>query len=95
MVAHLVDERLSNLQYDDYTILFVEHDIKKTNNLTLIYSAFEQLWGLNINLCKSDFFFNVAQDNTNLFADFFWLRVRLFSYLIFWYYDSLSETYKR
>jgi hypothetical protein len=39
-----------------YTILFMEHDLEKAQNLKLILSAFEQLSGLKINFHKSELF---------------------------------------
>jgi hypothetical protein len=46
VIPHIVDGGLSILQYADDTILFMEHDLEKAQNLTLILSAFEQLSGL-------------------------------------------------
>jgi hypothetical protein len=46
VVSHLVDDRLSILQYADDTIIFMEDDLE----------TFEQLSGLKINFHKSDFF---------------------------------------
>jgi hypothetical protein len=51
-----VDGDLSILQYADDTILFMEHDLEKAQNLKLILSAFEQLSGLKINFHKSELF---------------------------------------
>jgi hypothetical protein len=43
VIPHLVDGGLSILQYANDTILFMEHDLEKAQNLKLILSAFEQL----------------------------------------------------
>jgi hypothetical protein len=56
VIPHLVDEGLSILQYADDTILFMEHDLEKAQNLKLVLSAFEQLSGLKINFHKSELF---------------------------------------
>jgi hypothetical protein len=41
VVPHLVDGRLSILQYADDTILFMEHDLEKARNFKLILAAFK------------------------------------------------------
>jgi hypothetical protein len=56
VILHLVEDGLLNLQYADDTILFMEHDLKKTRNMKLLLSAFEELSGLKINLYKSEVF---------------------------------------
>jgi hypothetical protein len=72
VIPHLVDGGLSNLQYADDTILFIEHDLEKARNLKLILEAFEQLSGLKINFHKSELFcFGEAQDLAALYADLF------------------------
>jgi hypothetical protein len=72
LVPHVVDRGLSILQYADDTILFMEHDTKKAQNLKLILAAFEQLSGLNINFHKSElFYFGEAQQEAGIYADIF------------------------
>jgi hypothetical protein len=72
VIPHLVDEGLSILQYANDTILFMEHDLEKAQNLKLIHSAFEQLLGLKINFHKSELFcFGEAQDEVNAYAELF------------------------
>jgi hypothetical protein len=44
LIPHLVNGGLSILQYADDTILFMEHDIEKAQNLKLILVTFEQLF---------------------------------------------------
>ena len=56
VVPHLVDGGLSILQYADDTILFMEHDLDKAQNLKLLLSAFEQMSGLKINFHKGELF---------------------------------------
>jgi hypothetical protein len=64
--------QLSILQYADDTILFMEHDLDKTQNLKLILSAFEQLSGLKINFYKSELFcFGEALNVVNAYATLF------------------------
>jgi hypothetical protein len=72
VIPHLVDGGLSVLQYADDTILFMEHDLEKAQNLKLILVAFEQLLGLKINFHKSELFcFGEAQDAATLYAELF------------------------
>ena len=62
VIAHLIDDGLSILQYADDTILFMDHDLEKAINLKLLLCAFEQLSGLKINFHKSEIFcFGEAQ----------------------------------
>jgi hypothetical protein len=56
VIPYLVDDGLSILQYADDTIIFMNHDLEKANNLKLILCAFEQLSGLKINFHKSEIF---------------------------------------
>jgi hypothetical protein len=51
-----VEGGVSILQYDDDTILFMEHDLDKALNMKLILCIFEQLSGLKINFHKSEIF---------------------------------------
>jgi hypothetical protein len=68
VIPHLVDGGLSILQYADDTILFMEHDLEKAQNLKLILSAFEQLSGLKINFHKSELFcFGEALNEVNAY----------------------------
>jgi hypothetical protein len=72
LIPHLVDGGLSILQYVDDTILFMEHDLEKAQNLKLILSAFELLSGLKINFHESELFcFGKAQDEVNAYAELF------------------------
>ncbi|WP_428739598.1 reverse transcriptase domain-containing protein, partial [Sulfurimonas sp.] len=57
IVPHLVADGISILQYADDTIIFMNHDLQKANNLKLILCAFEQLSGLKINFYKSEIFY--------------------------------------
>jgi hypothetical protein len=43
LIPHLVEGRVSILQYDDDTILFMEYDLAKAINMELILFIFEQL----------------------------------------------------
>ena len=56
LVPHLVDGGLSILQYADDTLLFMDHDLQKAENLKLLLLAFEQVSGLKINYHKSELF---------------------------------------
>jgi hypothetical protein len=41
VIPHLIDGGLSILQYADDTILFMDHDLEKAQNLKLILASFE------------------------------------------------------
>jgi hypothetical protein len=56
VVPHLVDDRLSILQYTDDTIIFMEHDLGNAKNLKLLLCAFEKLSDLKINFHKAELF---------------------------------------
>lgn len=56
LVPHLVERRLSILQYADDTILFMKDDLDQAKNLKLVLRAFEKLSGLKINFHKSEMF---------------------------------------
>jgi hypothetical protein len=72
VIPHLVDGGLSILWYADDTILFMEHDLEKAQNLKLILAAFEQLSCLKINFHKSELFcFGDAQDSAASNAELF------------------------
>ena len=45
VVPHLVDGGIFILQYADDTILFLEHNLEKAQNMKLLLYAFEQLSG--------------------------------------------------
>jgi hypothetical protein len=60
------------LQYANDTILFMEHDLEKAQNLKLILSAFEQLSGLKINFHKSELFcFGEALNEVSAYDNLF------------------------
>jgi hypothetical protein len=72
VIPYLIDAGLSILQYADDTILFMEHDLEKAQNLKLMLAAFEQLLGLRNNFHKSELFcFGEAQDSAALFTELF------------------------
>jgi hypothetical protein len=72
VIPHLVDGGLSILRYADDTILLMEHDLEKAQNLKLILAVFEQLSCLKINFHKGELFcFGEAQDSAALNAELF------------------------
>jgi hypothetical protein len=74
MISHLDDGGLSILQYTNDTILFMEHDLEKAQNLKLILTAFKQLSGLKINFYESKLFcFGDAKDAASSYAEL-WTR---------------------
>jgi hypothetical protein len=67
-----VDGGLSILQYVGDTILFMEHDVDKAQNLELILSLFEQLSRLKINFHTSELFcFSEALNKANAYSNLF------------------------
>jgi hypothetical protein len=56
IIPHLVDEGLLVLQYADDTVIFVDNDLEKAQNMKILLCAFEQLSGLKINFHKSKLF---------------------------------------
>jgi hypothetical protein len=72
IVPHLVQDGISILQYADDTIIFMDHDLKKAQNMKLLLCAFEQVSGLKINFHKSELFcFGEAQDVADQYAEMF------------------------
>jgi hypothetical protein len=41
IVPHLVDDEISILQYADDTIIFMDHDLHKAQNMKLLLCTFE------------------------------------------------------
>jgi hypothetical protein len=75
-VPHLVDDGISILQYADDTIIFMDHDLDKAQNMKLLLCAFEQVSGLKINFHKSELYcFGEAQEATNQYAEMFCCRI--------------------
>ena len=72
VVAHLVDDGLSILQYADDTILFMDHNLEQAHNMRTILCAFEQLSGLKINFHKSEIFcFGEAKNCESQYMELF------------------------
>jgi hypothetical protein len=80
IVPHLVDDGISILQYVDDTIIFMDHDLHKAQNMNLLLCAFEQVSGLKINFHKSElFFFGEAQEVADQYAEMLGCRIGEFS----------------
>jgi hypothetical protein len=72
IVPHLVEDGILILQYADDTIIFMDHDIDKAQNMKLLLCAFKQVSGLKINFHKSElFYFGEAQDVADQYAKMF------------------------
>jgi hypothetical protein len=56
VVPHLANDGISILQYTDDTIIFMDHDLDKAQNMKLLLRAFEQVLSLKINFHKSKLF---------------------------------------
>lgn len=52
LVPHLISNGVAILQYADDTILCLQHDLEKANNLKLLLYLFELMSGLKINFRK-------------------------------------------
>jgi len=61
------------LQYVDDTILFLEDDLVKANNLKQVLCAFENLSGLKINFHKSGLFSFGKTKKGKLLCEFVWV----------------------
>jgi hypothetical protein len=96
IVPHLVDNGISILQYADDTIIFMDHDLHKAQNMKLLLCAFEQVSGLKINFHKSELFcFGEAQEVADQYAEMLGCRIGEFplTYLgIPIHYRKLSNT---
>jgi hypothetical protein len=96
IVLHLVDIGILILQYADDTIIFMDHDLDKTQNMKLLLCAFEQVSGLKINFHKSELFcFGEVQEVADQSAEMFGYRIGefLLTYLgIPIHYRKLSNT---
>jgi hypothetical protein len=72
VVPHLVDDGLSILQYADDTLIFMDHDLDKAQNMKLLLCAFEQALGLKINFHKSELLcFGQAQNEVEQYTTLF------------------------
>jgi hypothetical protein len=72
LILHLVDGGLSILQYTDDTMIFMDHDLVKAENIKPLLLAFEQVSGLKINYHKSEVFcFGQARDEEPHYIDLF------------------------
>jgi hypothetical protein len=72
IVPHLVEDGISILQYTDDTIIFIDHDLDKAQNMKLLLCAFKQVSWLKINFHKSELFcFGEAQDVADQYAEMF------------------------
>jgi hypothetical protein len=71
-----VDDGISILQYADDTIIFMDHDLDKAQNMKLLLCAFEQVSRLKTNFHKSELFcFGEAQEVADQYAKMFGCRI--------------------
>ena len=60
------------MQYADDTLLFLENNLEKANNLKWLLICFEQMSGMKINYDKSDLLtMGLGEDEANCFAKVF------------------------
>jgi hypothetical protein len=72
IVPHLVDDGISILQHVDNTIIFMDHDMDKAQNMKLLLCAFEHVSVLKINFHKSELFcFGEAEEVIDQYAELF------------------------
>ena len=77
IIPHLIDDGLSILQYDDDTVIFLDHDIDLAKNIKLLLCVFKQLSGLKINNHKSDIFcFGQARECEEQYSQLFGCKLR-------------------
>jgi hypothetical protein len=92
LVPHLVDGSLSILQYADDTILFLEDDVRKANNLKQILCAFENLSGLKINFHKSEILcFGKTKEKADQYVGLFGCKERKMPFR----YMGISMSHKK
>jgi hypothetical protein len=81
LVLRLVQDGLSILQYVDDTLLFLDHDLVKAENMKLIMLAFEQVSDLNINYHKRKLYcFGQATEAEDLYRSLFCCRKGIFPF---------------
>jgi hypothetical protein len=81
LIPHLVDGGVSIPQYDDNTIIFMQHDLEKALNMKLILCIFEQLSGLKINFHKSKVFcFGKVKDDKQDYRSIFGCEIGAFPF---------------
>jgi hypothetical protein len=56
VVPHLVEWDLLVLQYEDDTVVFMDHSLEHACTVKLLLTTFEQMLGLKINFHKSELF---------------------------------------
>jgi hypothetical protein len=72
LIPQLIHGGLSILQYADDTLIFMDHDLTKAENIKHLLIAFEQVSGLRINFHKSELFcFGQARDEESQYINLF------------------------
>ena len=72
LMLQVVDGGIISLQYADDTLLFLENNLEKANNLKWLLICFEQMSGMKINYDKSDLLtIGLEEDEANCFAKIF------------------------
>jgi hypothetical protein len=72
LIPHLVNGRVSILQYADDKIIFMENNLEKALNMKLILYFFEQLSSLKINVHKIEIYcFGQAKELEDSYRDLF------------------------
>jgi hypothetical protein len=72
IVPYLIPRDLSILQYADDTVIFLDHNLDHAQNINLLLTVFEQLFGLKINFHKSELFcYGMAKDHELQYSHLF------------------------
>ena len=72
LMPQVVDGGIISLQYADDTLLFLENNLEKANNLKWLLICFEQMSGMKINYDKSDLLtIGLEENEANCFAKIF------------------------
>jgi hypothetical protein len=76
LLPHIIDGGVISLQYADDTLLFLEDDLEKANNLKWLLLCYEQMIGMRINFDKSDILaIGVEESRTQNFSKIFCCKV--------------------
>jgi hypothetical protein len=72
LLPQVIEGGIISLQYADDTLLFLDNNLEKANNLKWLLVCFEQMSGMKINYDKSDLLtIGLEEDEANCFAQIF------------------------
>jgi len=80
LMPQVIEGGIISLQYADDTLLFLENNIEKANNLKWLLLCYEQMTGMKINYDKSDLLnIGIDEDRINEFVRVFCCKTGDFS----------------